>query len=329
MSPWRYRAGPALRGGKLPVAGVLVSVLGHALLAGALVLVAGLWTSSSPSRVYVVNLVAGLGSPIPGPAPAVNPQPRPQPPAPRRTSPSALDESVAAVPKLPPLPVVAKPATPLPPPATLPRVEERKPPLPQRLAAPPRPPDLAPSTLPRLAERERPLPPRLAEPPRPHDVLPKTQRLDEKEQIVAPKIPAAPPPPSIAERVSGSPPAEPRPSPTPRQAEPSQGMTAVSAQVSDFPFTWYLSRVQLKVAERWSEQPRISEPPQRPLIFVEIFRDGSIKPPRLEKSSGNAFYDQAALRAVIEASPFPPLPQEWNRPTLRILFGFELQSARG
>jgi protein TonB len=129
--------------------------------------------------------------------------------------------------------------------------------------------------------------------------------------------------------VSGSLPAEPRASPTPRQPDPSPGTTAVSTQVSDFPFTWYLSRVQLKVTERWAEQPRISEPPQRPFIFVEILRDGSIKPPRLEKSSGNAFYDQAALRAIIEASPFPPLPQEWNRPTLRILFGFELQPARG
>lgn len=104
---------------------------------------------------------------------------------------------------------------------------------------------------------------------------------------------------------------------------------AVSAEVSDFPFTWYLNRVQRKVAERWAEQPRVSQPAQRPLILVEILRNGSIRPPRLEKSSGDNFYDQAAVRAITEASPFPPLPEEWNRPTLRILFGFELQASRG
>ncbi len=154
-------------------------------------------------------------------------------------------------------------------------------------------------------------PPRLAESPHPRELQPRMQRFDEKGQA--------------AERTS----APPEPRPAARQPAPSAGPTGVSAEASDFPFTWYLSRVQRKVAERWAEQPRISEPAQRPLIFVEILRDGSIKPPRVEKSSGNALYDQAALRAITEASPFPPLPQEWDRPTLRILFGFEVRPSTG
>jgi TonB family protein len=107
------------------------------------------------------------------------------------------------------------------------------------------------------------------------------------------------------------------------------GTRAVSADVSDFPFAWYLRQVLAKVEQGWSRRPPISEPRERPVIFVEILRDGSIAPPRIERSSGNAFYDQAALRAVIEASPFPELPKEWKRPTLRIEFGFELPPSRG
>lgn len=270
MGPWR-RLGPALRRGPLPVVGVTVSVLGHAVLVGALALIAGLWSPSHPSKVYIVNLVPRLASPRSEQAPTLPPLLRtPSPPSPRE---------VPEPPDLPPLPAAAKPAIPLPPSPALPRPEELKP----------------------------VLPPRLAESPHPRDLPPRMQRFDEKGQA--------------AERTS----TPPEPRPAARQPAPAAGPTAVSAEVSDFPFTWYLNRVRLKVAERWAEQPRISEPAQRPLIFVEILRDGSIKPPRLEKSSGNALYDQAALRAITEASPFPPLPQEWDRPTLRILFGFEVR----
>jgi TonB family protein len=49
----------------------------------------------------------------------------------------------------------------------------------------------------------------------------------------------------------------------------------------------------------------------------------------VEKTSGNTFYDQAAVRAILEASPFPPLPEEWTRPSLRVMFRFELRTGRG
>ena len=43
------------------------------------------------------------------------------------------------------------------------------------------------------------------------------------------------------------------------------------------------------------------------------------------RSSGNAFYDNAALRAVMAAGPFPKLPDDWTKPSLRILFTFDLR----
>ncbi|HET7874080.1 MAG TPA: TonB family protein [Methylomirabilota bacterium] len=122
------------------------------------------------------------------------------------------------------------------------------------------------------------------------------------------------------------------PAPTASLGQPTgspSGVGALTLNVSDFPYAWYLRQVLGKVQGQWERQGQLKEPVQKPQVFVEIQRDGSIQPPRIEKSSGNLVYDQAALRAVTEASPFPPLPEGWDRPSLRILFTFELGKERG
>ena len=103
------------------------------------------------------------------------------------------------------------------------------------------------------------------------------------------------------------------------------GTGALTLDVGDFPHAWYLRQVLQKVEQEWQRQNQPAEPPQKPQIYVEIQRDGSIGAPAIHKSSGNAFYDNAALRAVMAASPFPKLPDDWTKPTLRILFTFDLR----
>ncbi len=103
------------------------------------------------------------------------------------------------------------------------------------------------------------------------------------------------------------------------------GQGSLTLDVTDFPYAWYLRQVLQKVEERWQTQNRSSEPAQKPRIYVEIRRDGSIAPPRIEQTSGSSFYDRAALRAITEASPFPPLPADWANPSLRVLFNFDLK----
>lgn len=103
------------------------------------------------------------------------------------------------------------------------------------------------------------------------------------------------------------------------------GQGSLTLDVTDFPYAWYLRQVLQKVEERWQTQNRSSEPAQKPRIYVEIRRDGSITPPRIEQTSGSSFYDRAALRAITEASPFPPLPVDWANPSLRVLFNFDLK----
>jgi colicin import membrane protein len=90
----------------------------------------------------------------------------------------------------------------------------------------------------------------------------------------------------------------------------------------DFPFQWYLSAVQRKVYEQWA-QPMSSTQGQKAVIVFEIARNGEVTRARIEKTSGDAAYDVAALRAVTSANPLPPLPQEFRGSMIRVHFGFE------
>jgi TonB family protein len=100
---------------------------------------------------------------------------------------------------------------------------------------------------------------------------------------------------------------------------------SISLDVSDFPFTYYLRQLQAKISERWTPPRGAAAGGERAVVVFEIGRDGQIKEPSVERSSGNAIYDQSALRAIMEASPFPPLPPEFRAPSLRVHFGFEFR----
>lgn len=132
-------------------------------------------------------------------------------------------------------------------------------------------------------------------------------------------------PPERRGKASVEPATRPAAAPVGTQTGSIAGQGSMTLDVTDFPHAWYLRQVLQKVEERWQTQNRPTEPGQKPRIYVEIQRDGSITPPRIEQSSGSTYYDRAALRAISEASPFPPLPSDWSKPALRVLFNFDLR----
>ena len=105
-----------------------------------------------------------------------------------------------------------------------------------------------------------------------------------------------------------------------------QGVGALTLNAADFPFAWYLRQVQSKISKEWDAQARDGV---QPLVAFEIRRDGKISGLVVEKSSGNALYDQAALRAITDATPFPPLPDDYKEPFLRVHLGFSYSGTRG
>jgi TonB family protein len=307
-----------------PYGFLAVSFLAHMACFGAAVALSAFLSSrADESKVYIVNLVPStpaLGSPEPA-APPRAPAAKPAPPAPA----PKLEEKAP--------PKAARPD----------RTPERtvEPPPPRVAEAPaPRPKALDPSelALPKRAEKENPtLPapaPRAVErtlpppPPVSPPAAPATPRLPEPPRIAAPPpVPAAPPAPATP----AAPPtvAAARPGVDPirlgRPNAPTTSTGSIAVDASDFPFTYYLRLIQSKIGERWAPPRAAATGGERVTVLFEIQRDGQVREPSVEKSSGNALYDQSALRAVTEASPFPPLPPEFKASSLRVHFGFEFQ----
>ena len=54
------------------------------------------------------------------------------------------------------------------------------------------------------------------------------------------------------------------------------------------------------------------------ILVVIIERNGKVQKLWFEKKSGNALYDQSAMRAIKKAEPLPPIPKELSEDTLEI-----------
>jgi len=105
-----------------------------------------------------------------------------------------------------------------------------------------------------------------------------------------------------------------------------QGAGALRLDAGDFPFTWYLMAVQRKVTLQWTGR---ALPGQQPVAVFDIQRDGRITNLAIGKSSGNPYYDLAALRAIREAAPFRELPEDFKEQFLRVNLGFVFSPERG
>jgi TonB family protein len=213
---------------------------------------------------------------------------------------------------------VEAPAATTPPPPLPPRADEVTRPAPTRAAELPAreaPREMPPRAAPDLPDRA--LPTRAP-------ALPKAGDKELPAMASTAKTPAAPTekPTTDVARVAPPPP----PLPLGRRDGSVQGSGPMTLNVSDFPFAWYLSRVQAKVTERWAGK---ALPGQQPVAVFEINREGQVSRLAIEKSSGNTYYDQAALRAITEANPFPPLPAEFPGQTLRVHLGFNFSAERG
>lgn len=250
------------------------------------VLLAGRWSQSQP-KTYIVNLVPAIAA-VGAPHGQTTP-----------TLPPRAEE-------------VARPAPP-PRPTELPQREPVRATAPPEMPARTREPIALPdrTSIPRPSATPRATTPRAGDKELPSMAAPTPKAVPERlpTETVARAMPAAPPPAPLG-RADGS----------------SVGAGALTLNVADFPFAWYLRSVNSKITDRWAGK---AIPGQQPVAVFEINRDGRITGLAIEKPSGNPYYDQAALRAITEAAPFPPLPQEFVGPVLRVHLGFNFSAERG
>ncbi|TMQ58262.1 MAG: TonB family protein [Candidatus Eisenbacteria bacterium] len=127
------------------------------------------------------------------------------------------------------------------------------------------------------------------------------------------------------------------PKPSPREVTPSPAVDlvprwyspdssrATSVQTEgDFRFAYYLAALRNKIGSRWvPPQGMDAGRPVRTVVYFRIGRDGQVSLTQIENSSGYAFFDQTALRALLSATPLPPLPAGYMDQYLGVHFGFE------
>jgi TonB family protein len=99
------------------------------------------------------------------------------------------------------------------------------------------------------------------------------------------------------------------------------GTTSFGSQIAgldnpDFKFGYYIDQLLGAIDSKWVRPPLGNE--VKATISFRILRDGSITPPQVATSSGYNSFDLAALRAVQNASPFPPLPRAYRNDSLGV-----------
>jgi len=126
-------------------------------------------------------------------------------------------------------------------------------------------------------------------------------------------------------------PAAPSPLETPVAAEASSGSgtdtgegagsAAVSADMPDFPYPWYLQRLRASLWNHWSlKMPSGST--GCGVVFT-VLRGGKVVDLRVEMTSGDSAYDLQALTTVKAVSPFPPLPPQFKEKFLKVHVQFK------
>lgn len=84
----------------------------------------------------------------------------------------------------------------------------------------------------------------------------------------------------------------------------------------DFRFGYYLDQLLSAIDSKWVRPP-MGEGVEATISF-RIQRDGSLSDLQVAVSSGYNSFDLAALRAVQNASPFPPLPRAYRNDSLGV-----------
>ncbi len=94
--------------------------------------------------------------------------------------------------------------------------------------------------------------------------------------------------------------------------------------VEEFPYAHYLGRIRDLISAGWKPPPRGPYAPQRRNeVFFRIGRDGRlVVQPRMTSASGGNLFDRAAMQAIAQAAPFPPLPREYQGQSLGVGLAF-------
>ncbi|HEV8578755.1 MAG TPA: energy transducer TonB [Thermoanaerobaculia bacterium] len=186
-----------------------------------------------------------------------------------------------------------------------------------------------PASRPKARKPPEPEPEKAAPQPEPEEPVPEPPRKD--VPVLPPEKPEKKPPEPKprTEAGTGTNPAGTSPQPNPdgeagRRGGPTGsplGSSAFGSQIAgldnpDFKFGYYIDQLLSAIDAKWLRPPLSDE--VQAIISFRIERDGSITDLEVAQSSGYNSFDLAALRAVQNASPFPPLPRAYRHDSLGV-----------
>lgn len=119
------------------------------------------------------------------------------------------------------------------------------------------------------------------------------------EEKPAAPAPAASPPAASGAPVSGAP-----------------AQTGIATDMPNFPYPWYISQIRQVLWEQWSG--RMPKGAGECVVVFSLLPNGHFVDLRTEESSGDPAFDLAALSAVQDGTPYPPLPRGFKEPFLKI-----------
>jgi len=111
-------------------------------------------------------------------------------------------------------------------------------------------------------------------------------------------------------------------------AMPGSGLIGTGAHTTlGTRFAGYAQQIQELVAQKWRTGEVDANLQSAPTVIAtfDLMRNGSIKNFQILQRSGNSALDYSVQRAVLEASPFPPIPLGYEKDSATVEFLFELK----
>ncbi|HVN37241.1 MAG TPA: TonB C-terminal domain-containing protein [Myxococcota bacterium] len=190
---------------------------------------------------------------------------------------------------------------------------------------------LAPSVAPALPPppSAKPVPPAEKAPPPPPEspkpkevVLPKNPEREPSKPKPAPKPQEVAPKPEkdlddlLADMRKDAGETAPAPKPVEQAAVPAPSATASAGTVKVSPevLAW-MRKAKLHVRSAWVVPPGFRREALETHVTVELDASGAVVgEPKITQRSGNPWYDEGVLHAIVKASPLPPPPAagEWD-----------------
>lgn len=96
-------------------------------------------------------------------------------------------------------------------------------------------------------------------------------------------------------------------------------------ELIDLKYRLYYNMIWEKIRDAWVLPEGVTKGKKlEAIVALRIRRDGNIQNYWIEKGSGNAYFDQSAIRAINKANPLPPLPEDFREDIFEVGVRFYL-----